>query len=407
MLAVIGRDRAVEPACRAAARQGPAGGGPGRAGRRARAGLGAVRSGAPLLQRRCLRRHHLPRRPHRAVGAAAQRLPARALPDLPLAEVRRAAARRRQRGAVGADRALDRPAGRRRCREGGPDAHLPQRGEAGRRHGCGPPQAATPSTRWSCRDRQLAAAGRRALAALGVRPGGPRAHGRAADRLRRCSSSAGRCPCSPTRRPSCPTTGSPPAPFRAAAAGGASRSTPRTARSPLLGLAALALLLGWHTRIASVAVAFLLIALQRRNVYVLNSGDLLLRELAIFVALMPAGECWSLDARHREVYARAPWALRLLQIQVSALYLFSVLAKLHGDELAGRQRRRSGGPARGPAAVRHPVPVRHVGDDVGAAHLRHPCRRGVPRRRAVAAAHPVVGDGRRRSPCTWASRRRC
>jgi hypothetical protein len=98
----------------------------------------------------------------------------------------------------------------------------------------------------------------------------------------------------------------------------------------LLGLAALALVVGWHTRIASVLVAFLLIALQRRDVYVLNSGDLLLRELAIFVALMPAGECWSLDARNREIYARAPWALRLLQVQVSVLYLFSVLAKLHG-----------------------------------------------------------------------------
>jgi hypothetical protein len=97
-----------------------------------------------------------------------------------------------------------------------------------------------------------------------------------------------------------------------------------------LGLAALALVVGWHTRLASALVAFLLIALQRRDVYVLNSGDLLLRELALFVALMPAGECWSLDARRRGTRMRAPWALRLLQVQVSALYLFSVLAKLHG-----------------------------------------------------------------------------
>ena len=98
----------------------------------------------------------------------------------------------------------------------------------------------------------------------------------------------------------------------------------------LLGLAALALLVGWHTRVASVAVAFLLLVLQRRDVYVLNSGDLLLRELAIYVALMPAGECWSLDARRRGSRERAPWGLRLLQLQVSALYLFSVVAKLHG-----------------------------------------------------------------------------
>lgn len=99
----------------------------------------------------------------------------------------------------------------------------------------------------------------------------------------------------------------------------------------LLGLASVALIVGWRTRIASVVVAFLLIVLQRRDVYVLNSGDLLLRELALFVALMPAGATWSLDARRRGARLRAPWALRLLQLQVSVLYLFSVTAKLHGS----------------------------------------------------------------------------
>jgi hypothetical protein len=98
----------------------------------------------------------------------------------------------------------------------------------------------------------------------------------------------------------------------------------------LLAVAALALVVGWRTRVAAVVVAVLLVVLQRRDVYVLNSGDLLLRELAVFVALMPAGETWSLDARRRGSQLRAPWALRLLQLQVSALYLFSVVAKLHG-----------------------------------------------------------------------------
>jgi hypothetical protein len=101
----------------------------------------------------------------------------------------------------------------------------------------------------------------------------------------------------------------------------------------LLAAAAIALAAGRHTRVAAVVVAFLLIAVQRRNPYVLNSGDLLLREMAIFVALMPAGERWSLDARRRErpPEPRAPWALRLLQLQVSAVYAFSMVAKLHGE----------------------------------------------------------------------------
>jgi hypothetical protein len=79
----------------------------------------------------------------------------------------------------------------------------------------------------------------------------------------------------------------------------------------------------------------LLIAIQRRDYQTLNSGDLLLRALVFYVVLMPSGERWSLDARLRrqrghEPRLRAPWGLRLLQIQVSLLYFFALWAKLRG-----------------------------------------------------------------------------
>jgi hypothetical protein len=100
----------------------------------------------------------------------------------------------------------------------------------------------------------------------------------------------------------------------------------------LLLAAAVALTVGWHTRVMAWLVFLGLLVLQRRDVYVLNSGDLLLRELAFYVALMPAGETWSLDARRRgQGEPRAPWGLRLLQLQLSCVYLFSVVAKLHGS----------------------------------------------------------------------------
>lgn len=99
----------------------------------------------------------------------------------------------------------------------------------------------------------------------------------------------------------------------------------------LLILAAVALTVGWHTRVVNVVVAFLLVVLQRRDVYMNNSGDLLLRHLALYLCLMPSGETWSLDARRRGFSSpRAPWGLRMLQIQVSIIYFFSVVAKLHG-----------------------------------------------------------------------------
>jgi hypothetical protein len=100
----------------------------------------------------------------------------------------------------------------------------------------------------------------------------------------------------------------------------------------LLLLSAGALALGWHARVAAVVVVVLLIVVQRRDVYVLNSGDLLLRLLAFYVALMPSAEVWSLDARRRGSSSpRAPWGVRMLQMQVSIVYLFSVVAKLHGN----------------------------------------------------------------------------
>ena len=105
----------------------------------------------------------------------------------------------------------------------------------------------------------------------------------------------------------------------------------------VLLLAAVALAAGYRTRVASVVVAVLLLVVQRRDPWILNSGDLLLRELAFYVMLMPAGETWSLDARRRAEAGkperlRAPWALRLVQMQVSALYLFSVWAKVRGND---------------------------------------------------------------------------
>jgi hypothetical protein len=100
----------------------------------------------------------------------------------------------------------------------------------------------------------------------------------------------------------------------------------------LLALAALAMTLGWRSRTSSAVVALLMIVVQRRDIYVLDSGDQLLREMCIYVALMPSGETWSLDALRRPGQLRAPWALRLLQVQISIVYLFALMSKLHGDE---------------------------------------------------------------------------
>jgi vitamin K-dependent gamma-carboxylase-like protein len=97
------------------------------------------------------------------------------------------------------------------------------------------------------------------------------------------------------------------------------------------------LVLGFRTRIAAVCAWIGLISLTRRDPYVFNSGDALLRNIALFLALAPSGAALSLD-RWRTARssfwtfpARAPWALRLIQVQISMVYLFTVWAKARGE----------------------------------------------------------------------------
>lgn len=103
-------------------------------------------------------------------------------------------------------------------------------------------------------------------------------------------------------------------------------------------VAALALTVGFHTRIAAVLVWIGIVSIEQRNGQMTNSGDGVVRSLAFLLALSPAGASLSLDrlrtARGQfwEFPARAPWALRLIQLQVSIGYLFAVTGKFATDQ---------------------------------------------------------------------------
>lgn len=100
--------------------------------------------------------------------------------------------------------------------------------------------------------------------------------------------------------------------------------------------ASVALMLGLFTRLAALVTLICLISFARRNHLVLNSGDGLLRVLVLFLALAPAGASLSLDRLRRsradfwEFPARAPWALRLIQVQIGVLYVSTVWQKARG-----------------------------------------------------------------------------
>ncbi|WP_084216103.1 HTTM domain-containing protein [Pseudonocardia spinosispora] len=101
---------------------------------------------------------------------------------------------------------------------------------------------------------------------------------------------------------------------------------------------AIALTVGFRTRLAAVVVFLGILSFNRDNPLVLNSGDDLLRILALYCALSPAGAALSLDRlrtnpdRFWESPRRAPWALRLIQIQLSIIYLSAFAHKISGEQ---------------------------------------------------------------------------
>lgn len=100
-------------------------------------------------------------------------------------------------------------------------------------------------------------------------------------------------------------------------------------------MAAVALTIGFHSRLASVVVFVGLLSFTRQSPYVFNAGDHLMRVLAFYVMLAPVGASLSVDrwrAQHSlwEFPARAPWALRLIQLQLSVVYLAAAWAKARG-----------------------------------------------------------------------------
>ena len=105
----------------------------------------------------------------------------------------------------------------------------------------------------------------------------------------------------------------------------------------MLLMASVALTIGCYSRIAAVLVWVGVMAFSHRNPLVGNSGDELVGNLAFFLALAPSGAALSVDrlrkapGRFWEFPEKAPWALRLVQIQLSAVYLSAVWQKVQGQ----------------------------------------------------------------------------
>lgn len=104
----------------------------------------------------------------------------------------------------------------------------------------------------------------------------------------------------------------------------------------LLLLGSICLLAGAATRLSAAVVFVCVVSFGHRNPWVLNSGDLLIQLLAFYLLLAPSGEALSVDRWLKprtafwEFPRRAIWPLRLIQVQVSILYIAAVWDKVRG-----------------------------------------------------------------------------
>ncbi len=104
-----------------------------------------------------------------------------------------------------------------------------------------------------------------------------------------------------------------------------------------LGFAVL-LTIGLWTRISSVVVFLCLVSIEQRNPFIAHGGDTFLRVAGFFLIFAPAGATLSLDrlicahkkGRRLEVVPRAPWAQRMIQLELALIYFMSFCWKMKG-----------------------------------------------------------------------------
>ena len=101
-------------------------------------------------------------------------------------------------------------------------------------------------------------------------------------------------------------------------------------------LAALAMLVGYRTRLAVFVVWVLLLSIQYRNPLVLASGDVLLRLLLFWSLFLPLGAVWSVDRARRAAPRRLStrflsFGTIALFLQIAIMYWITAILKT-GDE---------------------------------------------------------------------------
>jgi hypothetical protein len=108
----------------------------------------------------------------------------------------------------------------------------------------------------------------------------------------------------------------------------------------LLVIATITFTIGFHTRLSNITVWLLLASFFNRNPGILNGGDRILLLTTLLLIFAPSGVMYSLDAWLKTISSNQssvktaqfyePWILKLLQLQIAAVYYQSFWSKLGG-----------------------------------------------------------------------------
>ncbi len=105
---------------------------------------------------------------------------------------------------------------------------------------------------------------------------------------------------------------------------------------------AVAFTLGWRTRVMGVLLYLGMLSLYHRNISTNCGPDQLMMITCFYMMLSPCGAALSLDARRAALRRGtpaepliAPWAQRLMQLQLCLIYLATAAFKCHGKSWFG------------------------------------------------------------------------
>ena len=92
-------------------------------------------------------------------------------------------------------------------------------------------------------------------------------------------------------------------------------------------------LIGFYSRTSLFVVLICMTSIHQRNIWILNSAEVLMRFVTLYLMFSPCGFAFSLDSK-RKAYPQewSPWAMRLLQLQLSVVYLWTVWHKIGGSD---------------------------------------------------------------------------